>query len=343
MKPIGELLGIQRTPYRILTLDGGGVRGVIPVLWLERLERHLGGALHAHFDLIAGTSVGAVIGCALSMGMRATEVRSLWIDAAYTAFAKPASVKDHVRRLANKGGLAPKYDDSGLVTLLKSVFGDRRLGDLGVRPTLALSYNPQTLQVQVFSSAKEEHARLPIWEVCRASTAAPLFFSPHHLVVDRSGKMYPLIDGGVTANNPVVIAITEAVSGARSKSQPDRSLENVVVASFGTGAPPEGDRKEPRTIFGHGSMIVRALFHGATGTDHVPARSLLPPANYWRFQPSVAARLEPLDEIENIDELQAIALAHLADGADQRLAQLARRLQGEPLDRRWWEREEPQG
>lgn len=112
----------------------------------------------------------------------------------------------------------------------------------------------------------------------------------------------------------------------------------MVVASFGTGCPSEGRRETPRTIFGHASVITQALFQGATGTDHVTARALLPARNYWRFQTSIPARLEPLDEIENIDELIAIAYAHLSDGADHRLAQLARRLQGKPLDPHWWER-----
>jgi hypothetical protein len=64
---------------------------------------------------------------------------------------------------------------------------------------------------------------------------------------------------------------------------------------------------------------------------------MLPAKNYWRFQTSISGRLAPLDDIENIDELQAVAMAHLADGADQRLGQLARRLQGKSLDKHWWE------
>ena len=92
-----------------------------------------------------------------------------------------------------------------------------------------------------------------------------------------------------------------------------------------------------KTIFGHGSMIMRALMTGATGTDHITARTMLPARNYWRFQTSIAGRLAPLDQTENIDELQAVALAHLADGADLKLSQLARRLQGKSIDRQWWE------
>ena len=306
---LADAFGIHPKPYRILTLDGGGIRGIVPVVWLERLEKHLGAPAYQHVDLIAGTSVGAVIGCGLAMGMNAREAHEMWVNGARVAFAAPATVSERARRLAARAGLMAKYDAAGLEVLLRSIFRDACMGDLKL-PTLALSYDLQTLSVQVFSSAKEEHKHLPVWEVCRASTAAPLFWDPHLMVIDDSGVSHPMADGGMTANNPVVVAISEAVAehhGGRT-----RALDNVVVASFGTGAPPEGRTKVPRTIFGHGSAILQALMTGATGTDHVTARTLLPARNYWRFQTSISARLEPMDQIENIDELQAIALAHLA-------------------------------
>ena len=133
---LAESLGIRPKPYRILTLDGGGVRGIIPVIWLERLERYLGGPVHAHFDLIAGTSVGAILGCAVAQGMTASEVRGMWLDAAHTAFARPVGWRDHARRAAFAVGAGTKYDGHNLSVLLRSVFGTHRMGDLA-RPTLA--------------------------------------------------------------------------------------------------------------------------------------------------------------------------------------------------------------
>lgn len=332
---LAEALGLRRLPYRILTIDGGGVRGILPVVWLERLERHLGGPAHAHFDMYAGTSIGAILACAFSMGMTAAEVHQLWVKSAHVTFAKPVSLKDHGRQLMSKAGLVAKYDSAGLESILRDIFGDLRLGELRT-PTLALSYDMQAMQVHVFCSAREDHAQIPVWEVCRASTAAPLFFDPHMMVCDDSGTRHPMADGGLTANNPVVLAISEAVTTAHGKTK-TLALEHVVVASFGTGAPPEGQTSVPKTIFGHGSAILQALMTGATGTDHVTARTLLPSANYWRFQTSISERLSPLDQVDNIDALQAVALAHLADGGDHQLAQLARRLQGKPFERRWWE------
>jgi predicted acylesterase/phospholipase RssA len=333
---LAESLGIRAKPYRLLTLDGGGVRGIIPVVWLERLERYLNGPVHAHVDLIAGTSVGAILGCGFAMGMSAAQARQMWLDGAAVAFAKPKTFAEHGRRMASRAGLMTKYDASGLEELLRSIFGEVRLGDLA-RPVLALTYDLQEMHVRVFSSLKEEHKRLPVWEVCRASTAAPLFWDAHMMAYDGSGVKHPMADGGMTANNPVVVALSESVSKTTCHGRPVK-IDHVVVASFGTGAPPEGHTSVPKTIFGHGSAILQAMISGATGTDHVTARTMLPPKNYWRFQTSIAGRLSGLDELENIDELQALALERLDDGADHRLEQLARRLQGLPIERRWWER-----
>lgn len=332
---LAESLGLRPRPYRILTIDGGGVRGIIPVIWLERLEQHLETPVQKSFDLLAGTSVGAILACAFSFGLSAAKVKVLLSQAANTAFARPVTWRDHARRLAFRSGIGAKYDSAGLIAMLKEHFGEATMGEL-TRPTLALSYNAETMRVQVFSSEHPEHVHLPIWEVCRASSAAPLFFDPHMMVVDESGRKYPMVDGGVTANNPVVVALSEAVQSARQAHR-QHSADHVVVASFGTGEPTEGSRTVPKTIFGHGSVMLRAMLTGATGTDHVTAQTFLPAHNYWRFQTSIPARLEPLDGVENIDELQAIALAYLGDGLNLRLLQLSRRLRGLPLEPRWWE------
>lgn len=316
-------LGLRKRPFRILTLDGGGVRGIVPLVWMERLEEHLGGTIHAHVDLVAGTSIGAVTGCALSSGMTAEEIHGMWVGAAHIAFAKPVGLTDHLRQLAWRGGMAPKYLDTGLVQMLKSIFGDLRMGDLK-RPTLALAYCPRALQVQVFSSLKPEHLDLPVWEVCRASTAAPLFFAPHHMAINASGDEATLIDGGMTANNPVVIALSEALGQPRQVVM----LKDVIVASFGTGQLVEGHHETPRTIFGHTSVITQALVAGATGTDELTAKTMVPARNYWRFQVTLPPHLEPMDDTDNVDDLIALARATLDQGADQRLQQLARRMRG---------------
>lgn len=328
-----DSLGLRPHPYRILTLDGGGVRGIIPLVWIERLEQHLGGPIHAHVDLIAGTSVGAVMGCAIAAGRSAEEMHGMWVGSAHTAFSKPANLSDHLRRLASLGGMAPKYLDTGLIVMLRSLFGDMTMGEL-LRPTLALAYCPEEMSVHVFSSLSEEHKDLPVWEVCRASAAAPLFFDPYHMVINKHGESSPLIDGGVTANNPIVIALSEALKDHKGHA---RTVNDVLVASFGTGETPSQKRHAPRTIFGHHSMLMSALVRGASHTAEHSSTALLPSRNYHRFQVALPERLAALDEADNVDELIAIARAHLEHGADMRLRTLAGRMIGRK-PRSWWPR-----
>lgn len=329
-----EALGLNPRPYRLLTLDGGGVRGIIELVMIQRLEQHLGMSIHANVDLIAGTSVGAVIGCALSAGLSAEEIHGIWIGSAHTAFSKPVSLNDHIRRIAHRGGMAPKYLDHGLIRLLKTVFGTMKMGEL-LRPTIAVTYNPWTHSAYVFSSMAEEHKEIPVWEVCRASTAAPLYFSPYNMVINELGDTVPLLDGGVAANNPVVVALSEALKNNDGKA---RTVNDVIVASFGTGEPPHRDRNAPRTIFGHHSMLLSALVRGASNTAELSSSALIPSRNYYRFQCRLPAHLVPLDAADNVDELIKLAVEHLEHGADHRLQELARRMTGNSTVVDWLQR-----
>ncbi len=334
-RTFADSLGLRPHPFRILTIDGGGVRGIIPLVWIERLEMHLHTPIHAHVDLIAGTSVGAVMGCAIAAGRSADEMHGMWVGSAHTAFSKPANLGDHLRRIAFLGGMAPKYLDHGLIVMLKSLFGDMTMGEL-LRPTLALAYCPTDMAVHVFSSMSEAHKDLPVWEVCRASTAAPLFFDPYHMIINEHGHTSPLIDGGITANNPIVIALSEALKDDGGRA---RTVNDVVVASFGTGEPPSQKRHAPKSIFGHHSMLMNALVRGASHTAEKSTAALLPSRNYFRFQVGIPERLAALDDADNVDELIAIAKAHLDHGADVRLQALANRMIGKK-SRIWWPRKE---
>lgn len=326
-----ETLGLRPHPFRLLTLDGGGIRGIIQLIWIERLEQHLGTPIHANVDLIAGTSVGAIIGCAVAAGRSAEEIHGMWLSSANVAFAKGMHMSDHLRRLANRAGMAPKYLDEGLVALLKSVFGDMTMGEL-LRPTLALAYCPRSQSVHVFSSMSEEHKDLPVWEVCRASAAAPLFFSPHTMVINEHGETSPLLDGGMTAQNPVVIALSEALKQTQGKA---RTVNDVLVASFGTGESTHQSNVAPKTIFGHGSMLLGAIVRGASHTAEHSTVALLPAKNYFRFQVRLPDHLTPIDEADNIDDLIVLAREHLEHGADARLKALAQRMIGKK-QRSWW-------
>jgi hypothetical protein len=261
------------------------VRGIIEVVWLERLERHLGAPLPAHFDLVLGTGVSAIVGFALALGLPPAEIRRLWARSERTAFAQA------LRRAAG-GTFTEAYARAGLEAMLRQVFGTRTLGELAVR-TVGLSFDPETQQLLSVASDRADPA-LPVWAAVDAATQHPLYVDPF-------------------------------VSTGPGRPFRPRADAAFVVASFGTGRIDGGLATE---VFGERSVILRELLACQIGP--LPPDALFPASSFYRFQTSVPARACPIDRIESIDELEAIALSHLADGLDDRLAELAARLRGEP-------------
>ena len=272
--------GILPGPFRILALDGGGVRGILEVIWLDRLERHLGGPIYSHFDLILGTGVGAILGFALGLGLRPAKIRALWGQCARLAFAP----EQH----RGPGSTFEAYGRDGLERMLRWVFGERTLANLRVR-TVGLSFDYETQQLQSLDSSRAE-PDFPLWAAVNAATRHPLYLDPF-------------------------IAV-EGLRPCRPRLEAD-----FVIASFGTGRVPNGIATE---VFGERSVILREFLAGEIG--YVAPEALMPARSFYRFQTSVPARISPIDRLESLDELEAIAYSHLADGLDERLEELAERL-----------------
>ncbi|WP_413164954.1 patatin-like phospholipase family protein [Capilliphycus salinus ALCB114379] len=242
--------------YSILSLDGGGIRGLVTALILKELEakiqqRSPGKQLKYCFDLIAGTSTGSLIACALSSGLPISEIVGLYtLDSGKPQRIFPPTILSYFTGLINRWHLGisqPLYDGKGLEEVLQEVFGQHNTFKNLEIQTLVTSYDVFNGQAVVFNSRQDECETLPIWEVCRASAAAPVAF-PSHLLTDKIflnywekkqnlkltlspdnyQKCIPLVDGGVAANNPTLCAVAEAV-----KTQNNTS--DLLVASFGCG------------------------------------------------------------------------------------------------------------
>ncbi len=263
-------------PYRILAMDGGGVRGIITVVWLQRLELHIGAPIHETFDLILGTGVGAILGFALGLGISPTAMRGMWERCARTAFAT---------------AYKPGSESKGLIAMLREVFGDNRIHDLKT-PTIGIAFDSEA-QSMIALPSRFTSPDLPIWQVVDAATAYPLYVDPF-------------------AGGPSQMPFRQDAEG------------DFVIASFGTGRVDGLDTAS--AVFGERSMVLRQFLGQEIPGITLDAR--FPSRNYWRFQTSVPARISYIDGIENIDELQAIASAQLADGTDATLHALASRLRG---------------
>ena len=305
---------------RILSMDGGGVRGLVTCRWLAGVEEALEdagkpGLLHG-FDLLAGSSTGAFIACGLAVGLAPAELAALYREHARTIFPGIAErLWSRAARLPAQGASAPKYDARGLEKVLRKVFGATTLGR-AKRPVMVTSYDTVSRKPVIFKSFKAAHRDLPMWEVCRASAAAPTYFPAHAMTVE--GRRRALIDGGVVANNPTACAIAEALRKDARADQP----RDLVVLSVGSGQHTRSIPLESAREWGAlewAVPIIDVLFDGnGEAVDYI-ARHLVG-EGYFRLQAELDIGMDDLDDASatNLAALEATARDYLLRVATRR-------------------------
>ncbi len=241
---------------KILAIDGGGIRGVIPAMILERLEQLTGKATHELFDLIAGTSTGGILALGLTAPNPAGEARysahdlvELYFSEGRTIFPQPLW-----RRVPGFGLAADvmdeKYPAAGIEDVLERYFGDTMLSE-ALTDVLVTSYAIERRTPFFFKSrhASTEDRRathdFAMRDVARSTSAAPTYFEPAVVNAARAERQdyYALVDGGVFANNPSLCALAEA------KTMLGADLSEILLVSLGTGERAGAvHRPSPRTV-----------------------------------------------------------------------------------------------
>lgn len=230
---------------RILSIDGGGIRGIIPgqilVILEEKLKEKTGNPdarIADFFDFVAGTSTGGILTCAYLMPGTTDQGQNLRpkFDAGQVVdlYLKNGGDIFNVtlgHKLRTMGGvLDEKYSQSGLERALDNYFGDTKLSEL-LKPCLITSYDIKHRMGHFFTqhdAIRKKGWDFPVREVARATSAAPTYFECSN-VKSVSEVSYPLIDGGVFVNNPTLCAFAEVYN--EYKTSPDK----MVVLSLGTG------------------------------------------------------------------------------------------------------------
>lgn len=275
--------------FQILSLDGGGIKGLFSAAVLAFLEEDLGTTITDHFDLIVGTSTGGIIALALGVGMPPREIVRFYVHKGPEIFA--ANRLSGIRRF-----WGTKYDSDGLESALKDCFGEKRLADSEKRLVIP-SYNIGEDDVYLFKTPHHERLRrdykVPVWKVALATSAAPTFF-PAYKKIDH----VRLIDGGVWANNPTMVGIVEAVSML------DVPLDAIRVLSLGTTSPVKG---RPRKLDRGGlwqwrTEAVDIIMRGQSIGAFTQAQHLLGKDKVVRLDPKVPDGLFALDKLSE-DEL----------------------------------------
>lgn len=205
---------------KVISIDGGGIRGVIPGQILVALEERLPKSrrISDYIDFVAGTSTGGILTALLLHPKRYTAKQcvELYIENGSKIFAPQLF-----------GGLfRPKYSVKGIEDCLDKYIGQVKMSQL-LKPCIITSYDISRRQTKFF--AQHDKVDFFVKDVCRATSAAPTYFKPK-LLKDLSGNQYACVDGGVFANNPALCAYSEV---RNSKGAP--TAKDMFILSLGTG------------------------------------------------------------------------------------------------------------
>jgi predicted acylesterase/phospholipase RssA len=328
---------------RALAIEGGGVRGIIPTRVLDALETLTGKPISALFDVIVGTSTGGMIALGLASARSdgrpaytARHVADIYERHGDEIFPKGKD-SSRYRDLLNTAGARAamfgfnpdlgnaRYSPDGIEDAFLEYFGDRKLSEALVDVVIT-SYDFQAKEPVLFRSrdARKDPSRNPLMrDVARATSAAPTYFPPLPMAYGDVDERV-LVDGGIFANNPTLIAYAEGVARAKERGL---TTSDVILVFIGTGKP---ERKEPitfkeftgRSWLRLAEDIFRAAEDGQSALLDGVLRQIVAD-NYWSFQTRLREGASyHMDDVsrENVD-----ALTHLGDElVGKRLADLKR-------------------
>jgi|GEM_PF-827350 len=320
--------------YRIFSCDGGGFRGYLTSLILKDLEQKTGSSLGEVFDLYAGTSTGSLIACGLAFGLSAKEMSEIYAIDGAKIFPEFSPQKEIVKRLALLSGAfwtggkllninskdrfpasEPIFDGTELEKSTIKIFGNETFDIFQKKNkrVLVTAYDCWNSIPIIFDSDNPVYGHLKIVDILMASSAYPGGF-PSRDISEPSffegwihqsqsrcshppGNILPFVDGGLAANNPALVALSEYL-----KNQPDPKSKpvSVVIASFGTGKLMlRFDSQQTRDMglldwaFPTGDPLLETVYGGYSRIFDQITKNLLdfldldPNETYFRFQPLI--------------------------------------------------------
>ena len=289
---------------KVLAIDGGGIRGLIPARVLAEIERRCGRPAGELFDLVAGTSTGAIIACALTrpQPLTAERIARIYLDEGPQIFHRSL-----LKRITSvEGYLDERYDSDGLLESLRRHLGSTRLAQADP-PVLLTVYDLERRRAMLLGARDD----MSMVDAAHSSAAAPSYFEPV-----RIGEL-TLIDGGVFATNPAMCAY------ARLDGDPE------LVVSLGCGEhtrrlPYEQVRDWGRLEWARPALDV--VFDGTADAVDIQLESLLG-ASYVRLQTPLDEASDDLDDVtpENLAALEREA-ERLIAARDDELDRLCARL-----------------
>ncbi|MBE9208860.1 patatin-like phospholipase family protein [Nostoc sp. LEGE 06077] len=340
-----------KTKYKILSIDGGGIRGIIPALVLAEIERRTQKPIHSLFNLISGTSSGGILALGLTQPRLNTELSENLSVSEYTAedllqlfieYGVEIFYEPLFERLLGPLEdifLQPKYSSASREEILRKYFGNIPLEN-NLKEVFVTSYDIEQ-RIPIFFTNKLEKQQIEsksfrklcgnfsLTDVALATSATPTYFAPHRIPTSHNTSgFYNLIDGGVFANNPAHLAILEAQISHKKTASKVLNPEDILVVSLGTGSLTsvypynevknwgllQWGRPLLNIVFDGGSEVVSGQLEQLFEANDQEAKS-----SYYRFQPFLDKELEQIDNIklQNTRQLQAIAHQMIAQNSRQ--------------------------
>ncbi len=280
---------------KILSIDGGGIKGVFPASFLSVIEETTGKKISDYFDLIVGTSTGGIIALGLGVGFSAKEILEFYEELGPEVFKG-----NRWARLLRSIGVS-KYDNHALRKALEKKFTDKKLGESKNRLVIP-SLNLENGEVHVYKTAHHERFQRDykekIVDVALATSAAPTYFPTYN-----SASGIPLVDGGLWANNPMGLAVVEAIGVL------DWPRDQLKILSIGCTTEALNIKLARRFPMGkaYWGFRVAGLFMSAQSSASLGTAQLLAGhQNVTRISPSVANGKFGLDVIKGMEALKGL-------------------------------------
>jgi patatin-like phospholipase/acyl hydrolase len=316
-----EEYSMLKKTLRILSIDGGGIRGVIPAMFMMEIEKRTGKRIAELFHLIAGSSTGGI----LTLGMTvpgadgkprytARDGLHLYENEGPVIFKQTAW--QTISSLANM--VDEKYMSAPVEGVLERYFGEARLRD-SLTDVLITSYDIERRIPWFFRSKRAitlPEYDFPMKFVARATSAAPTYFETARINTEDGTDYYPLIDGAVFANNPAMCAYVDAL-----RHYPE--YDEVLVVSLGTGQYTRRipyDRAKDWGLVEWVRPIIDILMHGVNETVDYQMQTMLPimpdgTQHYYRMQVVLDPYTDKMDDVSpgNMRSLRLLAEEFIRD------------------------------
>ncbi len=323
-------MAFKKFKKKILSIDGGGIRGILPAIILNYIEEQTKQRIATMFDLVAGTSTGGILALGLT---KLNSDSSINREPEYTARELVDFYTENGKKIFNEyiptavdDLVQPKFNPKGREEVLTDVFGKTSI-EQALKQVFITSYDIE-LRLPVFFTNNpdlEDTQNLDCRKVCKgftmaqaamATSAAPTLFPPYKLdTVHRTSEgYYALVDGGIFANNPTALAMMEAEIAYRHQTGEDLHRSEILVVSLGTGSLTKRYRYKDVKDWGQLKWVVPLLSMVLDSQSEAVAYQLEQTMvtkgehkNYYRFQVPLSSE----NDRDRIDNASAANLDYL--------------------------------